>query len=48
MPNIIPSKKIHSIEEARMVAKKRVPRLMLDFVDGASGDEKLYEKNSIA
>ena len=48
MTNILPSKKIHSIEEARMVAKKRVPRLMFDFVDGASGDEKLYENNSIA
>ena len=31
-----------------MVAKKRVPKLMFDFVDGASGDEKLYENNSIA
>ena len=48
MTNILPSKKIHSIEEARMVAKKRVPRLMFDFVDGESGDEKLYENNSIA
>ena len=48
MTNILPSKKIHSIKEARMVAKKRVPRLMFDFVDGASGDEKLYENNSIA
>ena len=48
MTNILPSKKIHSIDEARMVAKKRVPRLMFDFVDGASGDEKLYENNSIA
>ena len=39
--NIIPSKKIHSIEDARKLAKKRVPKLMFDFVDGASGDEKL-------
>ena len=31
-----------------MVAKKRVPRLMFDFVDGASGDEKLCENNSKA
>ncbi len=48
MKNILPSKKIHSIEEARNLARKRVPRLMFDFVDGASGDEKLYENNSIA
>ena len=46
--NIIPSKKIHSIEDARNLAKKRVPKLMFDFVDGASGDEKLCEINSTA
>ena len=46
--NIIPSKKIHSIEDARKLAKKRVPKLMFDFVDGASGDEKLCEINSAA
>ena len=46
--NIIPSKKIHSIEDARKLAKKRVPRLMVDFVDRASGDEKLCEINSTA
>ena len=46
--NIIPSKKINSIEDARKLAKKRVPRLMFDFVDGASGDEKLCEINSTA
>ena len=48
MNKILPSSKIHSIEEARILAKKRVPRLMFDFVDGASGDEKLCENNSIA
>ena len=46
--NITPSKKIHSIEDARKLAKKRVPKLMFDFVDGASGDEKLCEINSMA
>ena len=45
MTNVSPSKKIHSVEEARIVAKKRVPKLMFDFVDGASGDEKLCENN---
>ena len=48
MTKIIPSKKIHSIEEARIVAKRRMPKLMFDFVDGASGDEKLCENNSKA
>ena len=46
--NITPSKKIHSIADARKLAKKRVPKLMFDFVDGASGDEKLCEINSMA
>tara|TARA_Y100000590_G_scaffold255973_1_gene287515 strand:- start:54 stop:1214 length:1161 start_codon:yes stop_codon:yes gene_type:complete len=46
--NISPSKKIHSIEDAKILAKKRVPKLMFDFVDGASGDEKLCEINSTA
>ena len=48
MTKIIPSKKIHSIEEAKIVAKRRMPKLMFDFVDGASGDEKLCENNSKA
>ena len=46
--NIAPSKKIHSIDDARKLAKKRVPKLMFDFVDGASGDEKLCEINTTA
>ena len=46
MNNIVPSKKIHSVEEARSFAKKRVPKLMFDFLDGASGDEKLCENIS--
>jgi isopentenyl diphosphate isomerase/L-lactate dehydrogenase-like FMN-dependent dehydrogenase len=46
--NIITSKKIHSIEDAKNLAKKRIPKLIFDFVDGASGDEKLCEINSTA
>ena len=48
MNNITASKKIHSVEDARNLAKKRMPRLMFDFVDGASGDERLCEINSTA
>ena len=48
MNNTLPSKKIHSVEEARNLAKKRMPRMMFDFVDGASGDEKLCENNGKA
>ena len=45
---IIPSKKIHSLDDARKLAKKRLPKMFFDFVDGASGDEKLCELNSTA
>ena len=45
---IIPSKKIHSLEDARKLARKRLPKMFFDFVDGASGDEKLCELNSSA
>ena len=45
---ISPSKKIHSIEDARKLAKKRLPKMFFDFVDGAAGDEKLCESNSTA
>ncbi|MGI9405168.1 MAG: alpha-hydroxy acid oxidase [Hyphomicrobiaceae bacterium] len=30
---------IHSVEDARVLARRRVPRMMFDFVDGAAGDE---------
>ena len=46
MSEILPSKKIHSIKDARTVAKQRLPKVFFDFVDGASGDEKLCELNS--
>ncbi len=46
--NIIPSNKIHTINDARNLAKKRLPKLVFDFIDGASGDDKLSEINSIA
>jgi len=45
---IKPSKKIHSLEDARKLAKKRLPKMFFDFIDGAAGDEKLSELNSSA
>jgi len=48
METISPSNKIFSVEDARILAKKKLPRLMFDFVDGASGDETLCEINSSA
>ena len=46
--NILPSQKIFSIKDARELSRKRLPKLIFDFIDGASGDEKLAEINSIA
>jgi len=45
---ITPSKNIHSLEDAKKLAKKRLPKMFFDFVDGAAGDEKLCELNSTA
>ena len=46
--NILPSQKIFSIKDARELSRKRLPKLVFDFIDGASGDEKLADINSIA
>ena len=46
--NIKPSNKIHSIDDAKTLSKKRLPKLIFDFIDGASGDDKLAEINSEA
>ena len=45
---IVPSRKIHSIEDAINLSRKRLPKLVFDFIDGASGDDKLAEINSTA
>ena len=39
-------KKLFSVAEARQVAKRRLPRMIFDFIDGASGDESLRDLNS--
>ena len=43
-----PSQKIFSIDDARELAKWRLPRLVFDFVDGASGKEFLSINNNKA
>ena len=43
-----PSQKIFSIGDARELAKWRLPRLVFDFVDGASGNEFLSINNNKA
>ena len=45
---IKPSNKIHTIDDAIRLSKKRLPKLVFDFIDGASGDDKLAEINSKA
>ena len=45
---IKPSNKIHTIDDAIKLSKKRLPKLVFDFIDGASGDDKLAEINSKA
>ena len=42
------STKIHTIDDAIRLSKKRLPKLVFDFIDGASGDDKLAEINSKA
>ena len=41
-------KQLFSVEDARRRAKKRLPRMMFDFIDGASGDETLCDLNPSA
>ena len=36
MDNIKASNKIFSIEDAKKLSKKRLPKLVYDFIDGAS------------
>ena len=33
------STKIHTIDDAIRLSKKRLPKLVFDFIDGASGDD---------
>ncbi len=42
------STKIHTIDDAIRLSKKRLPKLVFDFIYGASGDDKLAEINSKA
>ena len=45
---IKPSTKIHTIDDAIKLSKRRLPKLVFDFIDGSSGDDKLAEINSAA
>lgn len=43
---LILSRPYFSVEEARQRARRRLPRMIFDFIDGASGDESLRDINS--
>lgn len=36
---------IHSVEDARLLAKRRLPRMVFDFIDGAAGSETNIVRN---
>ena len=42
------ARRFFSAEEARLIARAKLPRMMFDFVDGAAGDETLSKINSHA
>ena len=42
------SRHIHNIDDARRMARQRLPRMMFDFIEGASGDERLSHENNHA
>ena len=44
---ILPSKKIFSIKDARELSKKRLPKLVFDFIDGASGEQEVLEMSDL-
>ena len=39
------AKKIFSVDDARLLARWRIPRLMFDFIDGAAGNEQAKRLN---
>ncbi|MGB0388949.1 MAG: alpha-hydroxy acid oxidase [Ardenticatenaceae bacterium] len=39
------AKKIFSVDDARLLARQRIPRLMFDFIDGAAGSERAKRLN---
>lgn len=39
---------IYSSEQARLIAKKRIPRIIFDFIDGATGTESTPKRNFAA
>jgi len=42
------SGKIYTVEDARLKAKRRLPKMVFDYIDGAAGRELLAEENITA
>ncbi|MDA7598396.1 alpha-hydroxy-acid oxidizing protein [Alphaproteobacteria bacterium] len=42
------SRKIHNSDDARRLARQRLPKMMFDFIEGGSGDESLTKANNEA
>ena len=39
--------KIFSVDDARIAAKRRIPKIIFDYIDGAAGSEYAHEQNSV-
>ena len=37
--------RIHTSDEARALARRRLPRLVFDYIDGAAGKERAAARN---
>ena len=37
---------VYTIEEMRLLAKRRLPRVIFDFIDGGAGDEQGLQNNA--
>ena len=46
--NPLKPKVIYSSDQARLIAKKRIPRIIFDFIDGATGTESSPKRNFTA
>ena len=45
--NPLKPKVIYSSDQARLIAKKRIPRIIFDFIDGATGTESSPKRLSL-
>src|SRR5262245_28171842 len=41
-------RKVHSIADLRLIARRNLPKAVFDFVDGAAEDERVVRRNESA